>query len=1083
MKYMTPLAAIALLFGLSFNAQVAQDLARANDNEPPIAANILRQPALSPDGATLAFVFDGDIWSVPTAGGTARRLTVTEDNEGDPQFSPDGKWLAFRSVRYGNDDVFVMPSEGGKARRLTFADAQDTPECWLPDSSGIIFSSARREYSRDLWVVRTDGGEPWPITGGGFGVHEYDANISPDGKRVVYCNRGGNPARRRGYHGHADGDIWVCDFDGTQTKNHKRLTENESHDAYPVFLTDKRIAYVTFAGEKGSNRVGDLAFVGVDGKQLSRAAEQQVLDPRELTSARGKLAFTSGNYGGWNLYVWEMGSRHPFMIKVPEIKLNTDSRRADVRINNLTSADEFTVSPDGKKIAFVAGGDVFVMPADDNAVPYQVTNTVGEECSPVWSPDSNHIAFTTRMHGVVSAMDLRPLAEGEPPVALGYRDVPNGVSNLHMDGYGRLWGAVAEESIQVVLDGVDWGGGKRPDVLTQQIKGNFHGWTLGEGNFSISPDNEWALFEQANPNYDDHVILAHTVTGEAHAISHLFGSASHPRFSSDGKRVVFINNQEGDYDVWQIDLTLEDQEFKEDDLGKLFKKEEKKEKKEEDNEGEEEPKPGVQVDLDGVKDRIKRLTTLDGHEFYPVALKDGETTLFIGNSQGQANIWKLTNDPDKGPSLKQLTQSKTGKSRLALSADEKTLWWLDGGKITSMGVGGGKTTTYGFRIEQRRLRTELREAAFDEAVRVMEDYYYDREHHGINWGTTAKRYRKALASVSTGDEYDAVMDELLGELNSSHQGYTGFDERTDRFRENTGCLGLLFDPVALSQGEWIIREVVKGGPCDQPEGAPAAGNLLKAVNGKLLGPKVNLSELLISTTGKKTVLTYFNGDGEWEQAVKPISRGSEYGLFYARWVEHQRDLVDKHSDGRLGYVHIRAMNDSSLRNFKHELGDEMLGKDGVVIDVRYNGGGRTAVDVLEILIKRPWLMRQWGGLHRVSENIYRSVALEKPSILMINQASFSNAEILAEGFRKLEIGQIVGVDTAGGVIGTGSYNLLDGSRMRLPSSGAYTVEGENLELVGRKPDVFIENTPEELDRGIDRQTEAAVKALLRQIDE
>ena len=1091
MKYALPLAAMACLLGF-IQTDIAQDVGRASDNDntrlsattPPIAPDILLQPALSPDGETLVFVHDGDLWTVPSEGGTARRLTVTEDNEGDPQFSPDGKWLAFRSVRYGNDDVFVMPSEGGKARRLTFADAQDTPECWLPDGSGIIFSSYRRQNSRDLWVVRMEGGEPWPITSGGFGVHEYDATISPNGKHIAYCNRGGDPARRRGYHGHADGDIWVCEFDGTQTRNHKRLTENESHDAYPAFLGNDQIAYVTYAGEDGNSRVGDLAFVTVDGKARPRAGEQRVLDPKELSFGGGRLAFGSGNYGGWNLHVWERRSRHPFRVTIPKIDLNTDARQGDLRTTNLTSASEFAVSPDGKKLAFVSGGDVFVMPKDTEAIPYQITDTVAEECSVVWSPDSNHIVFIDRMYGNVQAYDLRPLTEGDEPAALGFRDDLAGVSNLHMDDYGRLWGVVAEKTIKVVINGSDWGGGKRPDVMSQDVGGNFHGWTLGESNFSVSTDGQWVLYEQPNPNYDDHVLLANAYSGEVHPISHLFGSASYPRFSADGKRVVFINNQEGDYDVWQVELTPDDQTFKEDKLGKLFKKEEKKEEKKDDESSDktEEPDPGVKVDLEGIKDRITRLTTLDGHEFWPVALKDGQTTLFIGNSQGQANIWKLTRDPDMGPNLKQLTQSKTAKTQLKLSADEKTVWWLDGGKITSMGVGGGKTTTYGFRVQQRRDRAELRSGAFDEAVWVMQNYYYDLRHHGINWKATAERYRKALKSVSTGDEYDAVMDELLGELNSSHQGYTGFDERSDRFSESTGCLGLLFDPVALSKGEWIVKEVVKNGPCDQPESAPAAGNLLKSVNGVILGPKVNLSELLVDTIGKKTVLTFFNGDGEWDLAIKPIARRTEYGLFYDRWVGHQRALVEKHSEGRLGYVHIQAMNDSSLRVFKHELGDEMLGRDGVVIDVRYNGGGRTAVDVLEILIKRPWLLRQWGGLHRVSENIYRSVALEKPSILMINQASFSNAEILAEGFRKLEIGQIVGVDTAGGVIGTGSYSLIDGSRMRLPSSGAYTIEGENLELVGRKPDMFVENHPEELDKGIDRQTEAAVKALLEQID-
>ncbi|MCB9932662.1 MAG: PD40 domain-containing protein [Planctomycetes bacterium] len=1086
MKYLSVLAAAALLLAINTNpAVVAQD-----DKLPEVADTLLLQPALSPDGATLAFVHDGDIWSVPAQGGTARRLTITEDNDGDPQFSPDGKWLAFRSRRYGNDDVFVMPAEGGPARRLTFADAGDSPDCWLPDSSGVIFSSYRRG-GRDLWVVRLEGGEPWPISGGGYGSHEYHAAISPDGKHIAYSNSGGSPMRRRGYQGQADSDIWLCDFDGLRTSNHRRITQNTSHDASPAWRSNEVLAFVTCAGGNGgSARVGRLALYDLRTKEVIEPGEQRAIDPREIAIGGRFMAISSGNYGGWKLYLWDLLASLPFRLLTPEIKLSSDVRRAELQSTTLTSAEEYAVSPDGKKIAFIAGGDVYVMPAKEDAVPLRLTDTLIEDKGLAWSPDSTQLVTSTSLQGRLMIMNLAGLGTDEGVTTL--RKMPG----RSVEGYRKGWSHPV-----VSKNGVVYAYGDEREIVeihrfgdsdaakAKPIKGTFHGVNIGSpsrASFDVSADGRWILYEQPNANYDDVVMLADTASGETHVISHLFGSVSQPRFSADGKRVLFVNDQEGSYDMWSIELAPEGPKFREDEVGEAFKKKEEK-KKEEGKEGDSGKKapPELKVVLKDIKERCKRITSLDGNESDPVALSDGRTYVFIGSSQGQSNLWKLELDQDKGPDLKQLTQSRTGKSALKLSADEKTLWWLDAGKITSMPVAGGKTTTYGFNIEQRRNRAELRQAAFDEAAWVMGEYFYDRKHHGIDWAGTTARYKQAINAASTGDEYDMLMDELLGELNSSHQGFTGADRRSDDFSESTGCLGLLFDPLELVEGKYRITEVLKDGPCDLPEGKPEIGEYLVGVNGQALFKGGNLAALLVSTTGKKTTLNLAKKpeyEGSRALAVKPVSSRSEYGLYYQRWVRQQRDMVDGLSGGRLGYVHIAAMDGPSLAAFKHELGDEMLGKEGVVIDVRYNGGGYTAVDILEILMKKPWLKRQWGGLEQVSENIYRSIALEKPSILMINQASFSNAEILAEGYRRLGVGKIVGVDTAGGVIGTGSYTLIDGSRMRLPSTGAYTVEGENLELAGRKPDIFVENTPEELDQGKDRQTETAVKELLKQID-
>lgn len=1080
---------LALFAWLMSITQFSQD-ATERGEDYAVAARILRSPALSPDGKQLAFVYDGDIWSVESGGGTARRLTITLDNDGSPCYSPDGKQLAFRSRRYGSDDVFVMPASGGEARRLTFSDGGEDPCCWLPDGSGILFSAAR-DNGRDLWVVRAEGGEPWPVSGGGMGVHESGAAISQDGKHIAYVSHGADPMRRRGYFGTSSSDIWLCDFDGTSTRNHRALVASRSHEDYPCFMDNNTVLFVSCAaGKSKSLRQGRLSAVTLDGAEAKGWGGDNALDARDLTVGGGRLAFATGNYGGWRLHVGELGKRPPTKLNTPEIRIESDVRSADVKSLRLNAASEYDISPDGKKIAFVAGGDVFLLPTEEGGVPRQLTNTVEREKDVKWDSDSRTLAYSSRKGGAWRVYGVDAATGKEAFV----RSQGAQVSRAQfMPGGKRLASIVDEQRLNVEL----------PDGKTLDVKAYLAGANMGSGEaFDVSPDGQWILFEQPNEIYDDTLFVANLKSGEAQQISHMFGTCTSASFTRDGKRVVFACDQEGNFDIYALDLVAPPVEFKEDKLDKLFKEPAKAaggdEKKDEpkgddgkpDEPKKEEPKkpaakkpPETKIDFDGLKRRVRRITSLEGNEFNPICLDDGKTFYFLAAVQGQSNLWKLTLDPDKGPDLKQITQSRSQKSRLKLSPDEKSLWFLDSGTITSFQLQSGKTTSYGFSVEQRRLTRELRAEALSEARWIMGSYFYDKRHHGQKWDALCDRYAQALDSTSTGDEFGVVMNELLGELNSSHQGFYAADERSDGLTEACGYLGARFDALALARGEYRIVEILKGGPLDIPDG-PQPGILLVGVNGKPLGKGSVLARELINTAGRKTILhlndkTVF--DGARELAVKPISRSAEAQLHYERWVDGQRAMVHKLSGGRLGYVHIEGMDEPSLRHFKHHLGNDVIGKEGLVIDVRYNGGGYTAVDVLEILIKRPWLKRQSPGFSEVSENAYRSVTLEKPSVLLINQDSFSNAEILAEGFRRLGIGKIVGVDTAGGVIGTGQVRLIDGSSIRLPGTGAFTVDGENLENNGRKPDIFVQNSPEELDSGIDRQTEAAVKALLEQI--
>ncbi|CAG0931099.1 partial tricorn protease, partial [Planctomycetaceae bacterium] len=718
------LAAIAFLSQPRFS----QDEPTAGRYAYTVAPQVFRSPALSPDGKQLAFVYDGDIWSVASDGGVARRLTITVDNDGSPCFSPDGKLLAFRSRRYGSDDIFVMPAGGGEARRLTFSDGAEDPCCWLPDSSGVVFS-ASRDLGRDLWVVRTDASEPWPISGGGFGESESNATISHDGKHIAYVRGGGDAMRRRGYFGTASSDIWLCDFDGLTTKNHRALSAARSHEDWPCFADNNTVVFVNCAASKSkSTRVGRLAAVSLDGADVKGWGGETELDARELSIGGGKLAFATGNYGGWRLHVGEFGKRPPVKLNTPEIRIDSDVRTAAVKSMRLTGASEFKVSPDGKKLAFVAGGDVFLLPTEEGGVPRQLTDTVEREKDVDWDSDSRTLCYSSRRGGAWRVYGVDAATGKE--VFVRSQGVQVSRPQFLLGGK-RLAYVLDESQIHVEL----------PDGKALDLKGYFTGANMSGGDyFDVSPDGQWMLFEQPNEIYDDTLFVANLASGEIRALTRMFGGCNTASFTRDGKRVVFSCDQEGNNDIYVIDLVAQPVEFKEDKLDKLFKEPPKTgaapdEKKEEpkaeepkpDDPKKEEPKkeeptkpaakkpPETKINFDGIERRTRRITSLEGEEFYPVCLDDGKTFYFLAAVQGQSNLWKLTLDPDKGPDLKQVTQSRTQKSRLKLSPDEKSLWFLDGGTITNFQLQSGKITAYAFSVEQRRDARELRAETLSEA--------------------------------------------------------------------------------------------------------------------------------------------------------------------------------------------------------------------------------------------------------------------------------------------------------------------------------------------------------------------------------
>jgi len=1075
----------------------------------PVAKAIVTEPTISPDGKTIAFVYDGDIWSLPATGGTARRLTSTLGNDGSPIFSPDGKWLAFSSRKFGSTSVFVMPAEGGPSTRLTQSPSGEAPRCWLPDSSGIIFNSSRLDLATDLWVVRLDGGEPWPITANGHRESELFPDISPDGKLIAYVRRGGSRGHeRRGYDGSNNSDLWICDFDGVLTSNHRPLTSTRAHESFPQFLDNQTILFTSFVGQGGSNRVARVDAISVNGAPSNVGAKYRVFDPNEMRISGGRMVAAAGAYGGWNITVTDLATG---AISTPSIVINSDTRDADLIVSTLATTSDYAPSPDGKLVAFVAGEDVWVMGADETAVARQVTDTVCREKDVVFLGDNRRIVYSSSRSGQFQLYMYDLVARAERQLT----SFPEGASRPHVLLGGRsllyCWGERELRTLTVPsgMDGEVAHG-------TVAIKGEFLGADRSSGAMvSVSPDSKWIAFTNPNSLGDTQVFVGNLETGQTRQLSRHFQGAGDPVFGRCGKRIIYACFEGSDPSLHLVDLVPPKVTFDEDKLDDLLKApsrvtkesgeskpaepkgEEAKPEEAKPAEGEaEKPTPGrpagakpkgppaTEIQWEGIENRTRRITTSTGAETDPIGLDDGKTVIYSNGG----NLFSITVELDKPIAApKPLTTGTTRKSNPILSDDGKTLWYLDTGVVQKGKPAGGGASTHRFSVRQTRNKRDLKAEAFRECVWTMGRYFYDPSMHGVDWEAISKRYLEALDSTGTNEEWGDLMNQLLGELNSSHQGFTARDGRSDGFSESIATLGLVFDARELAAGRYKIVEALKRGPCDPERADVKVGEYLVGINGTMIGKGFTLNGALNGAAGKKTVLHLspaVDSKAIREVPVKPMSSAIESGLWYDRWIDAQREMVNKLSNGRLGYVHIRSMDEASVEHFKHHLGNDLEGKEGAVIDVRFNGGGSTAVDLLEILIKREWLKRtRRSNDEPLSENVYRSVAWEKPACLLTNFASFSNAEIMSEGFQRLKIGQVVGTETGGGVIGTSSASLIDGSRIRMPMSGAYTVDMENLENKGRKPTIEVDNTPDILATGRDAQIETAVKVLLAEADE
>jgi Tol biopolymer transport system component/C-terminal processing protease CtpA/Prc len=1021
-------------------------------NSPVVGA---RQPALSPDGRRLAFVYRGDIWTADSAGGRAILLTENVETDANPMFSPDGRWIAFSSKRSGNWDIHAIPADGGTARQITWHAGSDNPLGWSPDGKFILCSGKRDSVNHTLFAIDVATLRTRAL------VEDYApmaaANWSPDGAQIVYA-RYGFPWTRPRYTGSAAAELWLLN---ASSGTRRALTANQQQHLWPRFTPDGKILSVT-TGEPTPSTTNLGQTISPVADNPRRTPNLWLFDTngaaKQLTTFTGGsvrwpcVALRSGDIAfeyDTGIYLLRAGTKEPRPVT---LFAAVDEKLAARRREKLsTGANEAEPSPDGKTIAFGLSGDIWTVPVEkpkgvagrgaDNAT--RLTDWAGEDSDFSWSKDGKKLYFTSDREFYTRLYELD--VKSRKVTALWPRNSDIDHIRLSPDGaHLGFWVAGPEGGLYTLA--LSNNTAKRiVSIPGPQWRGQ------GGGDFSWSPDLKWICYAYRGESkaYNLWVVPADGSAAPRN-VTRLYAHHSQPAWSPDGKYLFFQSNRDGN-GLYAMPLTQEDVRLA--DIDFKFVKPTNSVK--------------VEIDFEDIHRRIRKVTSQSPQGDLTVT-PDG---LIVFTSDG--DIWSVGYD---GKEPKRVT-SGGGKSQLRLSKDGKTAFFMGGGDLFTMKLDGGKETKVAFSAERERNVRAERQAAFTQFWRSYQRGFYDGNFHGRDWERIRRRYEPLLDAVETNDEFASMLNMMIGELEASHAEVTA-GTNTALPAITTAHLGFTFDYGHKGPG-LKVKNVPHGAPGWFEKTRLNPGEIILAINGQDVALDENLYriindrqdrdfEFLVSTNGQKsatrTVRYRTLTDGDWT------------ALNYDNRVERLRDYVEAKSKGKIGYLHIASMGAQNQQQFEREAYEFMVGRESMIIDVRFNNGGNIADTLVE------WLQRKPHGYIRPRDGAKEAVPFhtwERKMVVLMNEHSYSNAEIFPNAMRTRGLAQLIGKATPGYVIWTDSLGLVDGTKARMPMTGAYRIDGSPMENLGEQPDIEIALTPEDWLADRDPQLDRAIEVLTK----
>lgn len=1025
----------------------------------------LAQPALSPDAHTIAFVSGGNVWTVPATGGTARLLVADGATNERPMFSPDGTKLAYISSKTGNGDIYVLRLSDGDVTRLTYDDGYDQLDGWSADGKYLYFDNASRNIygAHDIYRVPVSGGTPMRVVTQPY-MNVYLAAPSPhNDETVAFDARGfaGSQWWRVG-HSHLDeAQIWLRSAQG----QFRQITPGNAKDLWPMWSHDANALYF-MSDRSGAQNLWEQRTGSEQARQLTHFSSGRVAWPS--IARDGSAIVFERQFGIWR---YDVASG-----KTSELPVRLEGAVEAPHMQHVTLRDHFTsyaLSPDGKKVAFIARGRLFAADAKDGGsaqeVPLHDAYALG---ALAWSPDSNTIAYVAGHadRGVIETYDF--LNDKREQLTKTPQDVNYLQYRPHAEGASEEIAFQTPGEVHVLNVAA------KTDHVVAHVA---LPWTPMNGDRPLewSPDGTWLAFFEAEPRGFTNVHVVDVEHPQQQPISFLANAfADTLSWDPQGKFVLFQTSQRTEPgQVARVDLTPRTPTFEETKFKELFTPASPPvHQTNAEQRSTPHAHPTVQIAFAGIGQRVQLLpigVDVQAESISP----DGKMLLVSANAAGQTNLYlfPLSESAADTSVVQQITHSPGGKNLIAWAPDGKHAYYMDDdGALHTVDADGKDDQlkiSADFDDDWNRDKVE----AFDQAWSAIRDYYADPHTNGVDWSAVRGKYLDRIAGAQTPDEFRRLLAMMVGELNSSHSGVYP----PSGGRRSTGRLGLDFDREAYERtGTLRITNVVPESPA-AISAQIHSGDDLVAVNGARIDGRTNLDELLDNTIGKRVVLTVRSGGATREVAVKPVNYATTMELRYRAWVQSNRDFVLRASGGRLGYVHMPDMSAESLANLYEDLNVNDYDKDGVVIDIRSNEGGFVNAYAIDVFARRPYLHMYPRNMPEVSGRTELGQrALEKPTVLMVNSETLSDGEDFTQGYRALHLGKVVGVPTAGWIIYTSAIGLVDGSIFRLPFERVTTLSGENMELHPRPVDVYVTRP---VGSTTDPQLEAAVRTLMGQM--
>lgn len=1059
----------------------------------------MRYPSISPDGKEIAFSYKGNIYLVGSNGGNAIRLTTNTEFASQPIWSPDGEKIAFVAYRdNGLRDIALMSRNGAFDKFITTHSANETPYAFTTDGKSIVFGAHYQDPVEsalvpgifpELYKVSVEGGLPEMI----LAYAAQNINFDRSGQKFLYQDLKGFENTWRKHHtSSVTRDIWEYDL---STGKSRILISRDGEDTDPVYAPDGKGFY--FLSEKSGSF--NVFYSPLDRpmemKQITSFKDHPV---RFLSVAQnGTLCF---GFDG-EIYVMESGATAPRKLNISLIDNPINNISKKTFTSGITSASN---SPDGKQVAFTVRGNVFVT-STEYSTTKQISKDIAVEDDVDFGSDNRSLVYSSYRDGYWNVYTAKIARKEDPnfPNATLIDEqelIPDDKSEKQCPKFSPDGKEVAfvKDRLKLMVYNLDT---KQQREITD---GSFQHDRNGRIVYEWSPDGKWFALEYVSNGHGPYTNIGIVSAEKGCEIYNITNSGyfnSSPRWVMDGNAILFESEMYGmrNHASWgsmgdvmiaflnreaynRYKMNKEEAEIladaekaaKKKDEESSSKKSDKKSKEKDDKKDKEEKdtKKTIEIDFANIDKRIERLTPNSSKLGSAIINKDATKLYYLSAVEKDYDMWVYDL---KERSTKLLTKLNSGYASFSLDKDSKTLFIFSNKKIQKMDMGSEKITPISYSAEMKIDLDAEREAMFNQVYKEEKERFYVTDMHGVDWDALTQHYRKFLPHINNNFDFAEMLSEMLGELNVSH---TGSGYRPAVSGERTAELGILY----TNTNEGIrIDEILLNSPFDNFQSKAKAGDIIEKIDGDSVALR-DYFELLAGKTGKNTLISLYSPStgNRWEEVIKPISSGVLQNMLMERWLRHRAEEVEKLSGGRLGYVHIASMSDASFRKMYADALGKYYQKEGIVIDIRYNGGGRLHEDIETFFTGTKYLQQVIRGKDYCEMPSRR---WNKPSIMLMCEADYSNAHGTPWVYRTMKIGTLIGMPVPGTMTSVNWVKLQDPAlHFGIPVVGYRTAEGIYLENFDLEPDI---KAPLDLDRAIkgeDSQIEAAVKALLKEID-